>query len=265
MFTKRDFGDGIYAVTNETWSPAPGSGLAMMQTWIVKGSRAAFAIDSGVPAFSEFRSYLEAEFGDIIMACSHGHVDHTGCVEEFDEVWISERDVALLLGGGVVPDYTKEEADLPYKIRKIPDYEAIDLGDRTLVAIPVPGHTKGSLAFLDTKTGSLFAGDSLSRRILYGISEWVPLEEYISALRKLKDFHISRVYTAHDEFVLPADRPEEIIRLLKEYLPITDTVWQPPIPGMEPFARILLGEEKDPEFFDFVLPMSRRDEAVAGL
>jgi glyoxylase-like metal-dependent hydrolase (beta-lactamase superfamily II) len=53
----------------------------------------------------------------------------------------------------------------PVKIKTTADVLLED-GDRigSLLAVAVPGHTPGSMAFLDTRSGALIAGDALQTR-----------------------------------------------------------------------------------------------------
>ena len=53
------------------------------------------------------------------------------------------------------------------KISPIKEGDVIDLGDRTLKIIDLPGHTPGSIAVLDVKNRVLISGDSVQDSNIY--------------------------------------------------------------------------------------------------
>lgn len=263
-FYTKDYGNGIYSVSHPEWAGAAGPGEAVMQTWAVEGRDWIFAIDSPEPEVRGLRSYLEETFGKpVFMALTHGHIDHIGCNGQFEEVFLSRRDWPLLLGGGIHPlECPPEELEqrltsLPYRLRNIEDYGTIDLGDRKLLCIPLPGHTPGSMLFYEEATRSLFSGDAAARRILYGMSGWIPVEEYLEGLRRLESYPIDRIFSMHDDFALGGDLPGRIVRNITEHLGRTALIWHPPGEETE-FLQILLGkDEADPEYFSFVAPAEK--------
>src|SRR5580658_4879441 len=87
----------------------------------------------------------------LVVAHSHSHGDHIAGDSQFKNV----KDVTL------VP-LTVEGTQAFFKIRKWPDdIGQIDLGDRIIDVIPIPGHDTLSIALYDRQTGILFTGDSL--------------------------------------------------------------------------------------------------------
>jgi glyoxylase-like metal-dependent hydrolase (beta-lactamase superfamily II) len=108
------------------------------------------------------------------IVLTHGHLDHVGALDALKHsmpdvpVYISSRD-ARLLGGdtnllpdepavpirGSVPTGVKTKADV-----LLSDGDTIG----SLLAISAPGHTPGSMAFLDTRNHFLIAGDAFQTR-----------------------------------------------------------------------------------------------------
>ncbi len=91
-----------------------------------------------------------------------------------------------------------------------------------LMAIPIPGHTRGSAAFL-LEERFLFSGDSLhwSRRVQdLAASEdycWYSWPKQIESLRRLCDFRFEWVLPGHGEWVqLPASEMRDRLRGLVE-------------------------------------------------
>lgn len=104
---------------------------------------------------------------------THAHGDHVGALDELKqtisdaEVYISRRDSRLLSGDGSLE---RDEPQTPIRgipkgIKTLPDVLLED-GDRigSLTAISSPGHTPGSMSFLDQRSGVLIAGDAFQLR-----------------------------------------------------------------------------------------------------
>lgn len=87
----------------------------------------------------------------LVVTHSHSHGDHIAGDGQFQGM----KDVSM------VP-LTVEGTQAFFGIRKWPeDIGQIDLGDRIIDVIPIPGHDTLSIALYDRQTGILFTGDSL--------------------------------------------------------------------------------------------------------
>jgi glyoxylase-like metal-dependent hydrolase (beta-lactamase superfamily II) len=87
----------------------------------------------------------------LVVAHSHSHGDHIAGDAQF-QTMKNVTMVPLTVAG------TQEF----FGIRNWPDdIGHIDLGDRVIDVIPIPGHDALSIAFYDRQTGILFTGDSL--------------------------------------------------------------------------------------------------------
>ena len=106
------------------------------------------------------------------IALTHAHGDHIGSLDKLAaalpgvEVGISARD-ARLLAKDKTPD-PGEPADArlrgSYSGARTTPTRLLAPGDRvgSLEVVASPGHTPGHLAFLDTRDGTLIAGDAFS-------------------------------------------------------------------------------------------------------
>jgi glyoxylase-like metal-dependent hydrolase (beta-lactamase superfamily II) len=79
---------------------------------------------------------------------------------------------------------------------------AIELGDRTLTALPTPGHTQGHTVFIDEQAGVLFAGDHVLPHITPSIGfqpepAKLPLGDYLDSLRLVRSYPDLRLLPAH--------------------------------------------------------------------
>jgi glyoxylase-like metal-dependent hydrolase (beta-lactamase superfamily II) len=105
------------------------------------------------------------------IALTHGHGDHVGSLDALAaklpdaEVLISARDLRLL-----EKDTSLDPGEPGAKVRggvpgtKTRPTRTIAAGDRvgSLEVIASPGHTPGHVSFLDTRDGTLYAGDAFT-------------------------------------------------------------------------------------------------------
>ncbi|MBW7475289.1 MBL fold metallo-hydrolase [Paenibacillus oenotherae] len=140
--------------------------------YIVEEEEELVLIDTAVPeAFSdimEAASTINKPVTKIVL--THAHHDHTGGLDLIKQalpgamVYIPDREVRLLAGDltlnpdepdspirGVIPKNIKTKADVLIK-----DNDRIG----SLLALSTPGHTPGSMSFVDTRNQALIAGDA---------------------------------------------------------------------------------------------------------
>ncbi|MEI7025017.1 MBL fold metallo-hydrolase [Paenibacillus sp. y28] len=108
------------------------------------------------------------------IVLTHAHDDHVGALDALKQalpdaaVYISKRDARLLAGDrGLMPSEPQMpiRGGVPKHVKTRPDvllHDGEQLG--SLQAIAAPGHTPGSMAFLDTRNGALIAGDAFQTR-----------------------------------------------------------------------------------------------------
>jgi len=125
----------------------------------------------------------------LVVAHSHAHSDHIAGDAGFRELENTTM-VPLTLEG--TRDF--------YNIRRWPDdLGAIDLGDRILDVIAIPGHEPLSVAFYDRQTGILLTGDSLYPGRLY-VRDF---REFLRSATRLAEFTrgkiISHILGTHIE------------------------------------------------------------------
>jgi glyoxylase-like metal-dependent hydrolase (beta-lactamase superfamily II) len=105
---------------------------------------------------------------------THAHEDHIGSLDALKQilpdvpVHISRRDARLMAGDRSLdpnePD-TLIRGAVPKKLKTRADI-LLQEGDRigSLLAVATPGHTPGSMSFIDTRNNALIAGDAFQTR-----------------------------------------------------------------------------------------------------
>lgn len=178
-------------------------------------------IDAALP-FSKKDILLAAErIGKPIsrIVLTHAHGDHVGALDALKEtmpdvpVHISARDSRLLAGDmSLDPDEpsTPIRGGVPKMLKTRADV-LLQEGDRigSLQAIAAPGHTPGSMAFLDTRSGAMIVGDAMQTRGGIAVSGTVmPLFPFpafatwnkqaaLDSVRRLRDFRPSLLAAGH--------------------------------------------------------------------
>lgn len=199
--------------------------------WHVRGRDRDLVVDSGLGVAS-LRERLPSLFEhDPILVVSHAHLDHAGGAHEFEDrrMHPAERakgplhsslyseELSSLLGwdGTAMPELLITAAphvDYNPRSYRVPPVEittelhgedVIDLGDRRLTVLHLPGHTPGSVCLFDEKSGELFSGDVLyDDQVLDELHE-SSIDDYVASMRRLKELSPVCIYPGHGA---PVDR-----------------------------------------------------------
>ncbi|MCF0114238.1 MAG: hypothetical protein HUJ56_02715 [Erysipelotrichaceae bacterium] len=169
-----------------------------VRCFLVIGKDKAMWMDSGaspVDLMSIAKEYTDLP---IELMNTHGDGDHVGNNGLFNKCYMDIKDYE----GCHVKERFSDCACIPLE-----DGQVIDLGERELEIITIPGHTKGSVAILDKKYRRLFAGDSVQKGNIFLFGNHRCPETFEEALKKLMtrldDF--DEVVASHDEPVLPKE------------------------------------------------------------
>lgn len=202
-------------------------GVWMIQTanvtmYLIEGEKKALLIDTG---------YGEGDLAEVvkgitdlplIVADTHGHLDHSGGNAFFEEVWMGK--------GGEEPALScKVRKKLPnpdYKINFLEDGMVFDLGGRQIEAIAIGAHHRSSFAFLDRQGRTLFTGDELeSGQVLLcvhdeDVSDVVIAERHRKNMLKLKGRtqEFDRLAPAHNGGPLELSYIDDFIELATQVM-----------------------------------------------
>ena len=154
--------------------------------YVVDGRDRALAIDTGM-ARGDIRAVIEQLTPrPYSLALTHGHGDHSFHAPLFDRVSLAEADIDMLYAhkfeGQTSPDTEK--------IAYLSDGDEIDLGGGISVrVIALPGHTPGSVLFVDEARKCVFMGDAIGS----GCGVWMqvpgalPLSDYAKSIAAAKE------------------------------------------------------------------------------
>ncbi|WP_028924052.1 MBL fold metallo-hydrolase [Pseudonocardia acaciae] len=196
--------------------------------WHIRGSTGDVVIDCGLGVVPLRPAFPELLGGDPTLLLTHAHLDHMGSAHEFDSRWahplepvaaplpgtLDARALAATLGMGPVTDPSMPELFIdavPFESYRPGDYRLrpaaatralsdgmrIDLGDRALSVLHLPGHTPGSVAFYDEQNAALFSGDVIYDDELLDELEGSSVPDYLSSLARLRELPIDTVHPGH--------------------------------------------------------------------
>ncbi len=189
----------IIQIDGNTWRIEDG----FVRFFLLEGEEKAMLIDSGVdcPNASEIAESLTSK--PVVLLNTHGDRDHTSGTASFANIYIHPFDYEACDVKGRYPNTSM----IPLN-----DGDVIDLGNRPLRIVHIPGHTKGSVAILDVTKRTLYAGDSVQKGHIYMFGQHrcsESFEESLDKLIALKDEY-DCIYASHDTAKLPADYVEQV-------------------------------------------------------
>lgn len=191
--------------------------FAVGDIWLVRGEDMDLAIDTGsgiVPP----APLVEAVAGRPVTAVAlNCYYDHAGGWHSFSERACHSLEAPELekpfRENSSVGDYLNDSTlwSLPWEGYQVSDYEMtparptrlvdegdkLDLGNRTLEVLHVPGRSAGGLAIWEAASGNLFTSDMLYDGD-HGLA-WPPDDPatYCNSLRRMRDLSVVRVYPGH--------------------------------------------------------------------
>lgn len=160
------------------------------------GSKRAALIDTGMNV-PDARSIAE-ELTDLplILINTHADPDHISGNAAFEKFYMSPKEEGNYRDHGGKGEFIH-----------IHEGEVIDLGDRPLRIIDIPGHTPGSIAIIDEKNRILISGDSVQDGDIFMFGPRRNMDRYIESLRHLNEFRnmFDVIYPMHGTFPVKSE------------------------------------------------------------
>jgi glyoxylase-like metal-dependent hydrolase (beta-lactamase superfamily II) len=204
--------------------------------WHVRGRDRDLLIDTGMGIVS-LRAFAKDILEKPVSAvATHTHLDHIGGHYEFDECIVHRleehgllhptQDTSLIgpgfdpyrietlsvpplagydLTGAALTMLPDSEFDLtryairPVKAtRAVEDGDVIDLGDRVLEVMHLPGHSPGSIGLWEARSGTLFSGDAIYDGPLLDSLHHSNVTDYRRSLERLLTLPVRVVHAGHE-------------------------------------------------------------------
>lgn len=225
-FSVADVGEGVTRLTETHLNE-----LVSANLWWIRGRRHDVLVDTGLGVASLHEHVPEVLANDTLAVISHTHLDHVGGAHELGRVAVHELEVAAVAAPspasldprtelellGLAVDHPE---DLPASLlralpapgydpaayavqpaevtRPLSDGDVIDLGDRRLRVVHLPGHTPGSIALLDEELHWLYSGDVVYDGELLDELRGADIPAYVGSMRRLLELDVALVHPGHD-------------------------------------------------------------------
>ena len=183
----------IIQIHENTWRIEDGG----VRLFLLAGTEKALLIDSGMN-LNNARD-IAAGLTDLPLSLLNTHADrdHIGSNEQFDSFYMHPAEEPVYRRSGK-----------PGTVIPIREGDSLNLGDRELRIIHLPGHTPGSIAVLDVQNRALISGDPVQehgRVFMFG--DHRNMEDYIASLEHLEAFtdQFDEIWPSHADIpVSPA-------------------------------------------------------------
>ncbi len=201
--------------------------------YLLEGTERAALIDAGNGFEGLKETVASLTDKPVSVFLTHGHFDHTGAAAEFERCYLHKDDLSVLREGFdkemrryqvqrfdelFQTELTEQEkaylinASEPWNFTFYKEGDVLELGGRELEVIGTPGHTKGSVVFLDRQNRQLFSGDTVcNREILVYFDHSATVEDVRMLDEKLLARHelYRDIWPGHHECPLDASCIED--------------------------------------------------------
>lgn len=194
-----------------------------VRMFLVVGEKRAALIDTGLGTGDLKKEVASITDLPVLVLHTHGHIDHTGADSQFENVFLHEEELPFFAGevelrkadeqrraliriqlGDSFPLYSDDPVahrDKPSVIRyqKIADGDRFDLGNVELQVIATPGHTTGSLSFVNRRDGYAFTGDGIADIHWFDNPTGMYIEDFLQMLHHFEGNAgpLDCIYAAH--------------------------------------------------------------------
>lgn len=207
--------------------------LGFTNCYLLIGSQSALLIDTGCGAGCLSACVKELTNLPVTVAVTHRHPDHVGGAWQFGSYYADEKDCtplydALCMRSISAKMVSSQNAEItchpPFftkpKVIPMEEDQCFDLGSRRITVKQVPGHTKGSVIFLEEERKLMFTGDDVNPNLWMQLPGCTSLEEWENGACLICD-HLKKGYTAyygHGDGRQDLAQVEEIICLGRELI-----------------------------------------------
>ena len=195
----------IIKINENSWRIEDGG----VRFFLLTGSEKALLIDSGMTVHNALDMARELADLPVELLNTHSDMDHIGSNAQFDAFYMHPADE---------PAYRRQGG----KGTVLPavDGDRLELGDRPLEIIALPGHTPGSIAVLDVKGRVLISGDPIQDGNIFMFGPGRDMPGYIASLERLEEKTglFDELWPSHGSFPVKPTIIGQLIRGAKAVL-----------------------------------------------
>ena len=167
--------------------------------FLLSGTERALLVDSGMQVHNAREIAESLTDLPLSLLNTHADMDHICSNEQFKEFYMHPDEAVNYHKAG--------------KIIPVNDGDELDLGERPLRIIHLPGHTEGSIAVLDVDARVLISGDPVQEHgRIFMFGEHRDMKDYISSLEKLKEMNdFDELWPSHADIPIGPDVIEKLL------------------------------------------------------
>mgnify|MGYP000111315725 CR=1 FL=1 len=196
----------VIQMNEDTWRiEEPG-----VRFFVLKGTERALLIDSGMMVHNAKEIAGALTSLSLELLNTHADMDHVGSNHEFAAPYMNPAELS---------NYHNTQGKQG-DIKPVWDGDKIELGERTLKIIALPGHTPGGIAVLDEKYHALFSGDPIQNGDIFMFGVQRDLRAYRHSLLRLKDMkdYFSEIYPSHGAIPVSKSMIDDLIKASEEIM-----------------------------------------------
>lgn len=161
----------IVKMNENTWRIEDGA----VRFFLLAGTEKALLVDSGMTVTNAKDIAEKLTDLPVLLLNTHADRDHIGSNGQFERFYMHPDEAELYARSGK-----------PGSVVPVREGDVIDLGNRKLEIVELPGHTPGSIAVLDRSSRVLISGDPIQRNgRIFMFGPHRNMEAYIRSLDKL--------------------------------------------------------------------------------
>ncbi len=211
-YASQGMGDGVTLIWERAIKP-----FYRCNIWHVRGRDRDLLVDTGMGLHPLGPVIAGITERPVLAVASHAHVDHIGGHHEFADRAVHQAEASTLAApdrhNTIAAPYLTDDmfiTEIPpdfsaasYCVRAAPatwllrEGDVIDLGDRVLEVMHVPGHSPGSIALWEKATGILFSGDTVYDGPLIDDFHHSVVADYIASMERLRELPARVVHAGH--------------------------------------------------------------------
>ena len=176
----------VIKINTNSWRIEDGG----VRFFLLTGTEKALLIDSGMRVNHAKDIAKDLTDLPIYLLNTHADRDHIGSNEQFDSFYMHPAEESLYRNSG------KAGTIVPVR-----EGDIIDLGNRALTIIELPGHTPGNTMFYLRDQQIMFTGDHILFDITPNITHWQGFEDslgsYLDQLRRVRDIPVRLALPGH--------------------------------------------------------------------
>lgn len=165
--------------------------------FLLTGSEKALLIDSGMVIYNARDIAAGLTDRPVSLLNTHADRDHIGSNGQFESFYMHPDEEPIYRRSG-----------MPGTVIPIREGEILDLGNRRLEIIHLPGHTPGSIAVLDIAGRVLISGDPIQQNgHIFMFGDHRNMQDYIRSLDHLETYadRFDEIWPSHGDLPLTPD------------------------------------------------------------